>query len=118
LSTSNDVYTSSHQRFDVLNYGQIGQLAVGFLAQWVAFHRGMGLYSLLVAAVASTLCGFIMNAWAVFLARVAASKGSWGRPTYAIFKHLFSFGGELLLLSIGFNSPMPARSSLFRGRWG
>src|SRR5882724_43000 len=92
----------AHQRFDVLNYGQIGQLAVGFLAQWVAFHRGMGLYSLLVAAVASTLCGFIMNAWAVFWLGLLPSKGTWGRPTYAIFKHLFRFGGELLLLPIGY----------------
>src|SRR5437660_4340157 len=92
----------AHQRFDILNYAQIGQLAVGFAAQWVAFHRGKGLYSLLIASIASTLFGLIMNAVAVIWLGLLPSRGNWGRPNYTVFKHLFSFGGELLLLSIGY----------------
>src|SRR6266446_84984 len=47
----------AHNRFDVMNYSQIVQLAVLFSVQWLTFHLGWGLYSLLVAAVAGQVCG-------------------------------------------------------------
>src|ERR1051326_3128828 len=51
----------AHQRYDISNYTQILQLGAGFGTQWLTFHWGWGLYSLLAATAVSALCGFSNN---------------------------------------------------------
>jgi len=67
----------AHQRFDVINYSQILQLIAGFITQWITFHRGWGLYSLLAASAANGVVGVGHNfIWALRLDLLPAA-GAW-----------------------------------------
>jgi O-antigen/teichoic acid export membrane protein len=91
----------SHQRFDVSNYASIVTFAVIFAVQWITFHMGMKLYSLLVAAAVSTACGLIINFAGVIRLKLFPAKGRWGSASMALFKEIFRFGNELFLLTLG-----------------
>ncbi len=91
----------AHQRFDVSNYASIVTFLVIFLVQWIAFHMGMKLYGMLVAGVASTVCGLIINFAGVIQLRFLPTKRSWGSASMSLFKELFRFGNELFLLTLG-----------------
>jgi hypothetical protein len=91
----------AHQRFDILNYSQIAQLSLSFLAQWLAFHWGWGLYSFLLATLIGHLCGMMTNFGAVFRLNLLAPKSSRGQASKAIFKRVFRLGSEYFLLLVG-----------------
>lgn len=91
----------AHQRFDVSNYASIVTFVVIFLVQWIAFHKGMKLYGMLVAGAASTVCGLIINFAGVIRLGFMPAKGHWGSASMALFKELFRFGNELFLLTLG-----------------
>lgn len=91
----------AHQRFDVSNYASIVTFVVIFLVQWIAFHKGLKLYGMLVAAAASTVCGLIINFAGVMRLKLLPAKGQWGSASMALFKELFRFGNELFLLTLG-----------------
>jgi O-antigen/teichoic acid export membrane protein len=92
----------AHQRFDLYNYGNIGALIAGFVALWLSFHEGLGIYSMLAASAASLLfsfcCSWIMAAHFKFF----PPRGSWGRFDFRLFKEIFFFGGDTFLLVVGF----------------
>ena len=92
----------AHQRYDIINYSQIGQLGVNLAVQWLAFHRGLGLYSLLIAGAVGSLFGLAMTAAPSILLGLLPPKGSWGRPTYPLFKNIFAYGNDLFMLVIGY----------------
>src|SRR5207248_1496529 len=83
------------------NYAQIVQLAAGFAAQWLTFHQGWGLYSLLAASAANTLFGVAHNLVWVLKLRLFPVAGEWGRLSAKIFKEVFDFGRDLFLLLVG-----------------
>ncbi|HSU56756.1 MAG TPA: hypothetical protein VLT36_22045 [Candidatus Dormibacteraeota bacterium] len=91
----------AHQRYDSLNYSQIGQLAVGFATQWLTFHWGWGLYSLLAAAASNYFFGTLYNLFWVVRLRLFPERGHWGKATMGIFHELWSFGKDLFVLSVG-----------------
>lgn len=91
----------AHQRYDVINYTSILQFAVNFSVQWITFHRGWGLYSLLASNFAGLLCGVIGNFTSVKSLRLFPSPGRWGKASATVFKELFAYGGDLFLLSLG-----------------
>jgi O-antigen/teichoic acid export membrane protein len=90
----------AHHRFDAMNYSQIVQLAVGFGVQWLTFHLGWGLYSLLAASVAGQFCGSAYNLVSVISLRLLPEK-NWGRASMKVFKEVFTYGKDLFLLMIG-----------------
>ena len=45
----------AHQRFDVINYSQVGLFAINFFAQWLCFHFGFGVFSILGGNAAGSL---------------------------------------------------------------
>jgi len=91
----------AHQRFDVSNYASIVTFVVIFTVQWITFHMGMKLYGMLVAGVASTVCGLIINFAGVIRLGFMPAKGHWGSASMVLFKELFRFGNELFLLTLG-----------------
>jgi len=92
----------AHQRYDAINYSQIGQMAVGLGVQWVAFEQRMGVYSLLVSGGAMSLFGLASNLMWVIKLRLLPSSQGWGRASWKTFKEVFMFGGDLFLLSLGY----------------
>lgn len=91
----------AHQRYDVINYSQIGQMAAGLAVQWITFYQGMGVYSLLVAAGAQFAFGLVSNTLSVMRLRLLPSGNAWGRTSWKAFKEVFMFGGDLFLLLLG-----------------
>jgi O-antigen/teichoic acid export membrane protein len=91
----------AHQRFDVINYAQVIQLVAGFAIQWLTFHLGWGLYSLLAASAVNAVLGAVHNLIWVWKLKLFPAKRYWGKPSLNIFKELFAFGKDLFLLSIG-----------------
>jgi O-antigen/teichoic acid export membrane protein len=91
----------AHQRFDVINYAQIVQLFAGFVTQWLTFHLGWGLYSLLAASAISALVSLAHNLIWVFKLHLFPVGRGWGRPSSKIFAEIFAFGKDLFLLSVG-----------------
>jgi O-antigen/teichoic acid export membrane protein len=90
----------AHHRFDVMNYSQIGQLAVTFGVQWVTFHLGWGLYSLLAATVAGQVFWAGYNLSCVIGLRLFPEK-NWGRASMKVFREVFAYGKDLFLLTLG-----------------
>jgi O-antigen/teichoic acid export membrane protein len=91
----------AHQRFDVMNYAQILQLIAGFATQWITFHLGWGLYSLLAAGAVNAVVGAAYNCFWVLKLQLFPSESSWGKANAKLFQELFAFGKDLFLLSIG-----------------
>jgi len=91
----------AHQRYDVINYSQIGQLTVGLVVQWITFHQGMGVYSLLVAGGVQWVFGLVSNLTSVIKLRLLPPRNAWGRASWKAFKEIFLFGADLFLLLLG-----------------
>jgi O-antigen/teichoic acid export membrane protein len=91
----------AHHRFDLLNYSQIAQLIIMFAAQWIAFHIGWGLYSLLVANLAGSLLGFFISLFSVLQLKLLPARGCWGRPSRTVFGDLFAFARDMFLMVVG-----------------
>ncbi len=91
----------AHQRYDVINYTSMFQFTTNFSVQWIAFHRGWGLYSLLASSFVGLFSGVVANFIWVRSLHLFPHARRWGRVSLSIFKELFSYGGDLFLLSLG-----------------
>jgi O-antigen/teichoic acid export membrane protein len=91
----------AHQRFDVVGYVQILQLAVGLGVQWLTFQWGWGLYGLLVACFLGTFLGAVVNLFAVWRLKFFPSRRHWDRPSLKAFKEVFAYSNDLFLLTLG-----------------
>jgi O-antigen/teichoic acid export membrane protein len=92
----------AHQRYDIYNYTQIGMLAVQFPTLWLAFHEGMGIYSILAASAASSCFGLCCGWITTVKFRFFPARGCWGRFDPKLFKEIFLFGGNSFLMAVGF----------------
>ena len=91
----------AHQRFDITNYAQLGGFVVGLVALWLGFGAGLGIFSLLVSAVAPTLFVSGVCFWGAYRLKLFPGRGRWGRPDRKTFRELFFYGTDLFLVSIG-----------------
>jgi O-antigen/teichoic acid export membrane protein len=92
----------SHQRFDLYNYSQIGVLITSFTTLWIAFHAGLGIYSMLAASAVGSSFGFCCG-WIVTVKfRFFPPRGCWGHFDRDRFKEIFFFGSDSILLAVGF----------------
>jgi O-antigen/teichoic acid export membrane protein len=92
---------NAHQRHDVVNYTTTIAFGMNLGVLWFGFHQGWGVYSLLAAYAASTLMPasvHVLTSWWLKLLPPPNARGSYDR---AIFKQLFWFANDLLLLAIG-----------------
>ena len=91
----------AHQRYDVCNYSQLWGVLANFLVLWAGFEFGLGLYSLLAAAGASTLFVGAYCLWAARQLDLFPARDRWGRPNATAFQEMFSYGMDIFLLSVG-----------------
>ena len=91
----------AHQRYDAMNYGQIGGLLVNIGVMWLGFELGWGMYSLLAGFTASTVLTTIVSLVAVLGLKLLPGANEWGKANMKTFKELFAFGRELFFLSLG-----------------
>jgi O-antigen/teichoic acid export membrane protein len=84
-----------------MNYSQIAQLIIGFVVQWIAFHLGWGLYSLLISALAGSVTGFVINLVSVLQLKLLPARGCWGQPSRVVFFELFAFASDMFLTAVG-----------------
>jgi O-antigen/teichoic acid export membrane protein len=92
----------AHQRYDLYNYTQTGVLLASFSALWIAFHEGLGIYSILAASAAGSLFEFCGNGMMALRFHLFPKRGCLGRFDRRLFKEIFFFGGNQLLMAVGF----------------
>ena len=89
------------QRLDIINnYGSFG-LIVRLLLMWVGFRIGWGVYSLVISTIPTILLTPIAHGWISWRNRYFPNRRHWGFPRWDIFKEIFAFGRDGMLLSIG-----------------
>jgi O-antigen/teichoic acid export membrane protein len=91
----------AHQRYDLYNYAQIGILAVQFGALWLAFHRGIGIYSVLAASAAGSVVNFCCGWITAVKFQFFPPAGRWGKFDFKLFKEIFFFGSDQFLMALG-----------------
>ncbi len=89
------------QRLDV-SYGfGITSLVAGLAFLWIGFHSGLGVYSFPLAGIPPMiLCSFLGLVFC-FRHGLYPKSGAWGRPNWAAFKEMLSFGKDVTLMMIG-----------------
>ena len=92
----------AHQRYDVTNYTQSALFFVNLMVLWFGFEAGWGVYSLLWGQLAAWVLGTaVMFFWCLRL-KLLPPAGCWGRPTWQCFWHLFTFGRDIFLFTLGY----------------
>jgi O-antigen/teichoic acid export membrane protein len=76
-------------------------LVVGYGVLWLGFRAGYGIYSLAYAGIPTAILSPVMICIICLRKGYYPARGYWGRPQWVLFKKLFSFGKDVLLLSIG-----------------
>src|ERR1041385_8821924 len=90
----------AHQRYDAVNYAQIGSFVVNLLMLWLGFELRFGLYSLLLAVTAGTIFSNLFCLVAAARAGLLPAAGKWGRADWPTFKGIFSYANDIFLLSV------------------
>ena len=89
------------QRMDITNLLAIMTLVVGYGVLWLGFRAGYGIYSLAYAGIPTAILSPVIS-WIVCSRNgYYPARGSWGSPQWGLFKKLFSFGKDVLLMSVG-----------------
>jgi len=91
----------AYQRLDMINLNAaIGLLlALGLL--WFGFISGWGIYAFAFAGIPGLVTGTAMAVWICQRKGYYPKRGRWGRPRWAMFKTVFAFGKDLLLMNFG-----------------
>jgi O-antigen/teichoic acid export membrane protein len=89
------------QRMDI-SYG-LGSftLLTSFAALWVGFHLGWGIYSFALAGIPAAILCPIITFLICWKSGFYPSAGRWGRPNLLLFRKIFSFGQDVVLVSMG-----------------
>jgi O-antigen/teichoic acid export membrane protein len=91
----------THQRYDIPNYTQSVLFGVNLLVMWAGFAAGLGVYSFLAAQAVVTLLGAAVSLAYCLRLGFFPAAGGWGRVSAKQFRELFSFGGDVFLMGIG-----------------
>lgn len=89
------------QRLDVSYAFGITSLVGGLAFLWMGFHAGLGVYSFPLAGIPPMIvCGFFGLTFC-YRNKFYPNSGAWGRPHWAAFKEMLSFGKDVMLMTIG-----------------
>jgi len=84
----------AHQRYDAINYSQVGGLVLNLGVMWLGFGKGWGLYSLLAGYSASTVFTTLFTLAAAIRLKLLPSGSGWGSANARTFGELFAYGRE------------------------
>lgn len=91
----------ANQRMDWANYIGVVGLLVNFLVQWVMFHWGFGVLSLVGGMFVSTVLAMILQGLVCQWLHLLPQPGGWGRVSWLRFKELFAYGKDVFLVAVG-----------------
>ena len=91
----------AHQRMDMVNYIGVAGMLVNFIGQWIFFHFGWGMMSLVLAGMLATVVVLSLQAWACLRLHLLPQVGGWGRVSWQHFKELFNYGKDVFLVAMG-----------------
>ena len=89
------------QRMDITNLLAILTLVVSYGVLWMGFRAGYGIYSLAYANIPTAILSPVIICIVCSRNGYYPARGSWGTPEWGHFRKLFSFGKDVLLMSIG-----------------
>jgi O-antigen/teichoic acid export membrane protein len=89
------------QRVDICYLSAIMTHVIGYGALWLGFVAGYGIYSLAYASIPSAILVTVINCTVCLRNGYYPTRGSWGNPQWVLFKKLFSFGKDVLMMSLG-----------------
>ncbi len=108
----------AHQRVDISNYAQIGTLAINFGLQWIFFHLGSGVFSLVWATLIGTVFGGLASCSATWKLRLFPDQGCWGEASWKHFLDLFLYGKDLFLIAVGAQLILGSQTLIITRRLG
>ncbi len=91
----------AHQRIDVKNFNDALQVMITIVVLWISLHLGAGVFSLLWSTAIAVGIGTVLLFVSCIRHGVLPKKGHWGRPTWPLFRELFSFGKDVFLFTLG-----------------
>jgi O-antigen/teichoic acid export membrane protein len=89
------------QRMDITNLLAILTIVVSYGVLWLGFRAGYGIYSLAYAGIPTAILSPVIVCIICLRKGYYPARGSWGRPKWGLFRKLFSFGKDVLLMSVG-----------------
>lgn len=91
----------AHQRYVISNVSMMTQLAFMFFGLWFGFHRGMGLYSMVLANAVSFVVSTLFQIVVCFGLGLMPRAGCWGRPKLGLFYEMFAYGKDVFFVGLG-----------------
>lgn len=92
---------TAHQRFDIVNYGQVAAMLLNLAFLWCFFVLRQGVFSLVWASLLSLLGANLICAGACWRLQLFPPAGAWGRVSRRHFKELFGYGKDVFLVALG-----------------
>ena len=90
------------QRTDIIYFMGILSLVISFVGLWIGFHFSLGIYSLAVSAIPGALLSPLIAFYCCKKNGFYPSiERGWIMPTYRDFQHIFIFGKDAALMSLG-----------------
>ena len=91
----------SFQRIDVINICcTLGSLA-SLATLWFGFSKGWGVTAFAIAQLPAAIALPVIHCWVCLRKGYYPSKSKWGKPKLSIFKRIFYFGKDTLLIQLG-----------------
>lgn len=89
------------QRMDVINLGfTLGTLS-SLVALWFGFSKGWGVTAFAYSQLPAALGAPVIHWWVCRRKGYYPVTSKWGKPSLAIFKQIFHFGKDMLLIQLG-----------------
>jgi O-antigen/teichoic acid export membrane protein len=108
----------AHQRIDISNYSSMSALVINFACQWLFFHAGFGVFSLVWATMIGAMTSAMISLSACWLLDFFPANGSWGEISYALFKELFAYGKDMFLVALGTQMIMASQNFIITRQLG
>ena len=89
------------QRMDVSYALGSFTLLTSLAALWAGFHLGWGIYSFAVAGIPAAFICPAITIWFCWKSGFYPSTRNWGGPHWPLFRRIFSFGHDVVCLSLG-----------------
>jgi O-antigen/teichoic acid export membrane protein len=91
----------AHQRFDLINYAQIGQSICSLAVLWLCFRLEQGVSSVVWSQAAGIASSGLLGLIACSTLGLFPRKGAWGRPSWRRFRELFAYSRDIFLVALG-----------------
>lgn len=104
------------QRNDVINHLTSLGLLTNLLLLWFGFTRGWGIFSFAIATIPVTVVTPLVYGLFCHHKGYYPSSGHWGNPCLTIFKRIFHFGKDGLLVNLG-SQLINATQIMIISRW-